>query len=227
MVFKHTITPPGTVDAWAIYTRVSTDEQALNGVSLEVQERTCRARLESEGFRVAGIFCDAGMSAKDLRRPELQRIMSLVEAGQIAGIIIWKLDRFSRNVRDFLNTVERLNALGVGLISVQEKIDTSGPGGRFVMILTMALAQLEREQTGERVKAVICHKRSQGEFCGGPIPAGLRSTGPIGHRRLEVDPNHGPTVAKCWSLVSQGATLLDIAAYLNQPCLSGWLTNFF
>ena len=73
------------------------------------------------------------------------------------------LDRFSRNVRDFLVTLERLNELEVGFISVQEKLDTSGPAGRLMVTVLMALAQFEREQTGMRVKAIIKHKQAQGE----------------------------------------------------------------
>ena len=201
---------------WAIYSRVSTDEQAANGASLDAQERQCRNRLEAEGYPLAGIYRDAGVSAKDLRRPALLRLMDDVEGKRIGGIVVQKLDRLSRNVQDFLTTTARLNELHVDLISVQEKIDTSGPGGRFVLIVLMALAQLEREQTGERVKSVIRHKKSLGEFCGGPIPAGLRSIGPAGHRTLEVDPVHGPKVALCWSMVATGATLLEVAGFLSR-----------
>ena len=201
---------------WAIYSRVSIDEQAVNGASLDAQERQCRSRLETEGYVLAGTYRDAGFSAKDLRRPELRRLMADVEAGRIAGVVVQKLDRLSRNVQDFLAITARLNELHVDLISVQEELDTSGPGGRFVLIVLMALAQLEREQTAERVKSVIRHKQSLGEFCGGPIPAGMRPTGAFGHRILEVDPIHGPKVARCWEMIVKGSTLLDVATFLNR-----------
>ena len=200
---------------WGIYTRVSTEEQAVSGASLEAQERACRTRLESEGLAVADVYCDAGFSAKSLKRPQLIRLLADAEAGRIGGIIVWKLDRFSRTVIDFLSTAERLTSLDVGLISVQERLDTSGPGGRFMITMLMSLAQLEREQTSERVKHVIRHKRSLGEFTGGAVPAGMRSVGAVGHRILEVDPAHGASVTACWSLVIGGATLLQVADHLQ------------
>lgn len=209
---------------WGIYTRVSTEEQAVSGASLEAQERACRTRLESEGLAVADIYCDAGFSAKSLKRPQLIRLLADAEAGRIGGIIVWKLDRFSRTVIDFLSTAERLTSLDVGLISVQERLDTSGPGGRFMITMLMSLAQLEREQTSERVKHVIRHKRSLGEFTGGAVPAGMRSVGAVGHRILEVDPAYGASVTACWSLVIGGATLLQVADHLQEagvPTLRG------
>ena len=200
---------------WAIYVRVSTEEQATTGASLEAQERACRARLESEGLSLADIYRDAGFSAKSLKRPELIRLLADAEGNRLGGIIVWKLDRFSRTVTDFLGAIERLTQLDVGLISVQERLDTSGPAGRFTITMLMGLAQLEREQTSERVKSIIRYKRSLGEFTGGAVPPGLRSVGPAGHRILEVDPVHGEAVKSCWSKVIGGATLLQVASHLQ------------
>lgn len=208
--------PRPTPTAWAIYTRVSTEEQAQQGISLEAQVKRCQGMLQGQGLSVAEVYEDAGFSAKDLRRPALQRLLADARDGKVAGIMVWKLDRLTRNTRDLLRLEEDLKNLRVGLASVQERLDTGTAGGRFSLTLMGALSQLEREQTGERVRAVIVHKKAKGEFCGGQIPAGMRATGPNGHRTLEVDPTWGPVVAKVWERVANGDTLLGVARFLTE-----------
>lgn len=208
--------PNLTTKPWCVYIRVSTEEQAQQGISLEAQLRSCQAMIQAQGFPLGNTYEDAGVSAKDLRRPALQRLLTDARAGKIGGIVVWKLDRLTRSTRDLLQLTADMDTWGVALTSVQERLDTGGAGGRFTLTMIGALAQLEREQTSERVRAVIRHKQSKGEFCGGHIPPGLRSTGANGHRTLESDPEWGPLVAESWQRVIAGATLLDVASFLTQ-----------
>lgn len=200
---------------WAVYIRVSTDEQATHGVSLDAQRTSCLAYLQAHGLTVGEVIEDAGLSAKNLKRAGMQRLLGMIARAEIAGVIAWKLDRLSRSVRDLWDLIERAEVTRVAVACVMEKIDTSGPFGRFLVTVLAALAQLEREQTAERVTLAQRHIRSKGGFAGGPIPVGLRSVGEKGNKRLELDPEKAPAMARVWPMVLDGASLRDVATYLN------------
>src|SRR5512133_2618137 len=115
------------------YVRVSTDKQADRGVSLEAQLEKIRAMAVVQGAEVAEIIQDAGESAKSLERPGMARLLALVDAGAIQVVIIAKLDRLTRSVRDLGELMERFQKRGVSLVSVAESLDTGSAGGRLVI----------------------------------------------------------------------------------------------
>ncbi len=204
---------------WLAYTRVSTEDQAREGVSLDVQRQSCTAFAAAFGWQIEAVVSDPGRSAKDLDRPGIQGVLARVEAGSIAGLIVHKLDRLTRSVRDLCDLVERFDQAGVALVSVSEKLDTASPMGRFTVTLLGAVAQWERETIADRVQTAMSHRKAQGGFVGGPVPAGMRVVGGPGKRTLEVDPAWGPVVQRIWPAITSGSTLRQVSDMLMQAGL--------
>jgi site-specific DNA recombinase len=127
------------------YVRVSTDKQADRGVSLEAQAEKVRAMGVVQGAELLEIIVDAGESAKSLNRPGMARLLAMVDARAVDAVIIAKLDRFTRSVKDLAELLERFNRRGVSLVSVAESLDTATAGGRLVINVMTAVSQWERE----------------------------------------------------------------------------------
>jgi len=157
------------------YARVSTAEQANKGVSLAAQRQRIAAYCEAHGLELAGIEEDAGISAKATgNRPALQRALSALKRREADGLVAVKLDRLSRTTRDVLDLVAISAKQGWALHSIDDKLDTGCPQGRFVVTILGALAQLEREQTAERTKVALAEIRRQGRRVSGRPPYGFR-----------------------------------------------------
>lgn len=209
---------------WAIYTRVSTDDQAREGVSLDVQRLACGDLLKFMGLPVGTIYEDAGHSAKDLHRPAAERLLAEVDAGNLGGVIVYKLDRLTRSVIDLFELLKRFESTNTSLVSVREKIDTTSAMGRFFVGMIGLIAQWEREQISERVTAGMNHRRAQGGFIGGPVPSGLQVEGNPGSRELVLHPDHAPIVAEVWPRLLNGASLREVAAFLKESGVKGQWT---
>ena len=134
------------------YVRVSTDRQAGQGVSLEAQESKIRANSTVQGGVLFNVIIDGRESAKNLNRPGLQRLLALVESGKIEAVIIAKLDRFTRSMKDLCSLLELFEKRGVALISIAESLDTASAAGRLVITIMAAVSQWEREAIGERTR---------------------------------------------------------------------------
>jgi site-specific DNA recombinase len=148
------------------YCRVSTDKQADHGFSLEVQEAKIRAMAVVQGVEISELIVDGGESAKNLNRPGMERLLTLVDQRQVKTVIIAKLDRLTRSVKDLAELLERFERRGVSLVSVAESLDTASASGRLVINIMTAVSQWEREATGERTKDAMRHKKSNGECVG-------------------------------------------------------------
>src|SRR6516162_10079816 len=148
------------------YVRVSTEQQADFGVSLEAQSEKVRAMAVVHGAQLAEVIVDAGESAKSLNRPGMALLLSLVDAGAVPSVIIAKLDRLTRSVKDLAELLERFNRSGVSLVSVAESLDTGTAAGRLVLNIMTAVSQWEREASGERTRDAMHHKRANGERVG-------------------------------------------------------------
>jgi len=195
------------------YVRVSTDKQAERGISLEAQAEKIRAMAVVHGTTLAEIIVDGGESAKSLNRPGMARLLAMVDAGQVQTVIIAKLDRLTRSVKDLCTLLERFERRGVALVSVAESLDTSSAAGRLVLNIMTAVSQWEREAIGERTRDAMRHKRSQGERVGN-IQYGYRLA--ADGRHLEEDPAEQTVLAEIRHLRQHGATLRGIAAALNR-----------
>jgi site-specific DNA recombinase len=194
------------------YVRVSTDKQAEHGVSLEAQEAKIRAMATVHGTELSEVVIDGGESAKSLCRPGMTRLLAMVDAGQVRAVIVAKLDRLTRSVKDLCGLLELFEKRKVTLISVAESLDTGSAAGRLVLNIMTAVSQWEREAIGERTRDALRHKRSQGQRVG-TIPFGSRLGGD--GQLLEPDPAEQDALAEIQSLRKQGQTLRGIAATLN------------
>lgn len=151
----------------AIYARQSIDKK--DSLSIEGQIESCR-KFAGEDAR---IFQDKGFSGKNTKRPAFQELIRAIEAGQIAKVFVYRLDRFSRSIADFSRLWELLEKYGVEFQSVTEHFDTSTPIGRAMLNIVLVFAQLERETTAERVKDNYVHRFALGAWPGGPAPFGF------------------------------------------------------
>jgi len=149
------------------YVRVSTEEQASQGVSLAAQEEKIRQYAALYDLELLDVIHDAGASAKSLKRPGLQQALSLLEAGQAEGIVIAKLDRLTRSVADWSSLIAGYFSKH-SLLSVADQIDTRTAAGRLVLNVLVSCAQWEREAIGERTKTALQYKKSQGVKLGAP-----------------------------------------------------------
>jgi site-specific DNA recombinase len=195
------------------YVRVSTDKQADFGVSLEAQSEKVRAMAVVQGSNLTEIIVDAGESAKSLQRPGMARLLSLVDAGAVDTVIIAKLDRLTRSVKDLAELLERFTRRGVSLVSVAESLDTGTAAGRLVLNIMTAVSQWEREAIGERTRDAMHHKRANGERVG-TVPFGYRVAADGLH--LEKDATEQGLVSRIRELKAAGYTTREIAAELNQ-----------
>lgn len=152
------------------YVRVSTEEQASHGVSLAAQEAKLRSYCELYDHELVEVIVDAGVSAKTLNRPGLQQALGMLRSDAAQGLLVLKLDRLTRSVRDLgelLDTYFQKSAL----ISIQEQCDTSSAAGRLVLNVMTSVAQWERETTSERTKTALAYKKTQGVVLGRPALA--------------------------------------------------------
>ena len=142
------------------YARVSTDKQAERGVSLEVQLGKIRAMAVVQSGELLDIIIDAGESAKSLNRPGMARLQALIDKGCVDTVIIAKLDRLTRSVKDLAELLERFQRRGVALVSVAESLDTNSAAGRLVLNIMTAVSQWEREAIGDRTRIALLHKKA-------------------------------------------------------------------
>ncbi len=198
------------------YVRVSTDKQADQGVSLEAQTEKIRAMAVVHGVDLLEVIVDAGESAKSLSRPGMGRLLSLVDSGKAQTVIVAKLDRLTRSVKDLAELLERFNRRGVSLVSVAESLDTGSAAGRLVLNLMTAVSQWEREAIGERTRDALNHKKANGERVG-TMPFGYRLS-PDGIH-LDREPAEQAVLTQIRTLRASGSTYRQIAAELNQQGL--------
>ena len=145
----------------AIYARQSVDKK--DSISLDTQIDMCK-RYCTDVYRV---YSEKGWSGKNLDRPEFQRLLSDIKGGQIAKLVVYKLDRISRSLNDFSNLMEVFKQYGVEFASTVETFDTSTPIGRAMLGIIMVFAELERENILLRVKDNYYARGEKGLYLGG------------------------------------------------------------
>ena len=170
------------------YARVSTADQASEGVSLAVQHTRLRAYATATDLELVELVEDAGLSGKTLQRPGLQHALGLLEQGQAEGLLVLKLDRLTRSVRDLGELVERYFGPSSrwALLSVGDAIDTRSAGGRLVLNVLASVAQWEREIIGERTREALTHLKSKGARLGPPSLGSKKEEQPVVKRVLEL-----------------------------------------
>jgi site-specific DNA recombinase len=193
------------------YCRVSTDEQADKGVSLAAQEERIRAFCIGTGRQLDEVVVDRAASAKDLRRPGVSRILDAVRAGTVGAVVILKLDRLTRSVRDLADLLDECRKYDVALVSISESLDTGSAGGRMVVNMLGVVAQWEREIIGERTAFALAHKRRARRVYGS-TPFGWQRKGD----QLVEDPAQQIAFKRARGMRAKGASLRAIADDLTR-----------
>lgn len=200
------------------YLRVSTEQQADGGVFLDAQRAKVGAYALACGLTLVETIVDAGVSAKTLDRPGLCQALAALTAGKAEALLVTKLDRLTRSVRDLGTLVEDYFAEGrFALLSVADSIDTRSAGGRLVLNVLGSVAQWEREAIGERTSDALVQVRAEGVRLGGEALGWARTeeTDTDGRRLVREVEEEAATVARIRALRSEGRTLRDIAATLT------------
>lgn len=164
-------------EQFVIYSRKS--RFTGKGESIENQIEMCRQyiRLHFGDTAADGalVFEDEGFSGGSLERPQFKQMMVEAETGSFRAIVVYRLDRISRNIGDFARLIEQLNAMGIDFISVKEQFDTSSPMGRAMMYISSVFSQLERETIAERIRDNMHELSKTGRWLGGVTPTGYAS----------------------------------------------------
>ena len=170
-----------------IYLRVSTKDQAENGVSLADQRARAEAMCVVRGDELVEVIADEE-SGKNLNRPGFQHLKEMVERREVDSVIICKLDRLTRSLGDLAQLLELFDKYDVALVSLSESLDTKSAAGRLVINVMGAVAQWEREVISERTKAALDFKKSKGQRVGNlPFGYSLGKNGLLVENPLEME----------------------------------------
>jgi DNA invertase Pin-like site-specific DNA recombinase len=199
----------------AIYTRKSTSaglEQDFN--SLDAQRDSCTAYIQRQpGWTLVGdSYDDGGFTGANIERPAFQRLLADIEAGKIDVVVVYKLDRLSRSLLDFVKVMERFNAAGASFVSVTQAFSTADAMGRLTLNMLMSFAEFEREMIADRTRDKIAGARRKGKWTGGPRPLGYQ----VVDKRLVVDELEAVVVREIFSLYLEQRSALAVSRLLNE-----------
>lgn len=201
----------------AIYTRVSSEEQAAGGTSLAVQEQRLRAYCVAQGWTVQDVYTDAGVSGAKASRPALDAMLGAVHAGQVDAVLVSKLDRLARSMGNLSPLLADLDGRGVALVSIAEAFDSASPAGRLMRNMLGSMAEWERDVIRERTTSGRRARIAQGGWGGGNVaPLGYRVVGKRAEAHLEVDEREAAMIRRAVELLlDRGMTTGQAARALN------------
>src|SRR5664280_2088883 len=153
------------------YIRVSTEEQAREGISLDNQKAKIEVYCELNDLNLVKIIEDAGKSGKDLNRDGIQSLLGMIKARAVDAVVVYKLDRLSRRVKDTLTLMDLIEKKSVAFHSITERIDTKSAMGKFFLNIMASMNQWERDTISERTKDALQMKIGKNERAG-QIPYG-------------------------------------------------------
>lgn len=167
----------------ALYIRVSTEEQALHGDSIEAQKQALREYAEKNQYKIIDYYIDDGFTATSLNRPNLQRLLNDIKESKIDLVIFTKIDRWSRGVRNYYKIQDVLDTNKVHWKTIFENYDTSTAAGQLHINIMLSVAENEAAVTSERIKAVFNNKVKNKEVITGKVPKGYK----IENKKLVID----------------------------------------
>lgn len=195
----------------AIYTRVSTEDQAKEGFSLGAQLDKLRSYCKARDWGIGAEYVDDGYSGRNVKRPAYKRMMEEMEKWDL--LLVIKMDRIHRNSKNFMTMMEHLKNQDKEFVSMSESLDTSTAMGRFVMDIIQRIAQLESEQIGERVYIGMEQKaRSESGYLGFNIPYGYNYFDGF----LSIDQKESEVIKKIYNWYEEGKSMGEIAKKLNK-----------
>lgn len=179
----------------AIYTRKSSEEGLeQNFNSLDAQREACEAFIQSqknEGWiALPEMYDDGGVSGATMDRPALIRLLADIEAGRADTVVVYKVDRLTRSLGDFVKIVDVFDTRGISFVSVTQQFNTTTSMGRLTLNMLLSFAQFEREVTGERIRDKIAASKKKGMWMGGPLSLGYD----VDDRKLIVNAREAETV---------------------------------
>jgi len=214
----------------AIYTRVSSQEQAEKGTSLESQAEQLESFCKGQGWEIFNQYVDAGFSGKDDKRPALESLRRDAKAGYFEKVVVWKLDRMARNLRLILGIEAELREQDISLFSIKEMVDTSTSFGRTLFQMLGLVAEWERESITERTKTGRFQRVKEGYWATGPAPYGYDYNKDTKH--LVINESEAKIVRLIYDLYASGKSLGSIADQLNKELIrprrkdgKGWYSN--
>ena len=197
------------------YIRVSTEQQADEGVSLDAQRAKIEGWCKVNDCELVAVEVDAGISGKSMdKRPGLLNALGRVKRDMV--LVVYSLSRLARSTRDTLAIAEQLEKAGADMVSLSEKIDTTGAAGKMMFRMLAVLAEFERDVISERTTAALAHKKAKGEKYA-PVPFGFRE---VEGRLVRVE-SEALVVARILKQRQAGRTLVEIAEELNGKGIQG------
>lgn len=166
-------------DSIAIYSRKSkfTGKGESIGNQIELCKEYIRAHYGDDALDHLVVYEDEGFSGGNLNRPDFKRMMAAAKERKFKAIIVYRLDRISRNISDFSSLIEELARLDIAFVSIKEQFDTGSPMGRAMMYIASVFSQLERETIAERIRDNMHELAKSGRWLGGTTPTGFESEG--------------------------------------------------
>lgn len=205
----------------AAYVRVSTEEQATGDyTSLDAQREACEAYIRSQqhdGWVLSPTPYSDTATGKNIKRPGIQRLLSDMRAGLVDVIVVYKFDRMSRSMLDFLQLIKEYDERGVVLVSVSQRIDTSGPTGRLFLQILAAFGEFERELIAGRTKDKMQAMRKRGTYIGGMIPLGYDLDPQT--KKLVINPTEAIIVRELFRLYLERQGLVRV---VTEATARGW-----
>lgn len=199
-------------DSIGIYVRVSTEEQAKEGISIDAQIDRCTAFCQARGWAIYKIYTDAGYSAGSLNRPALKDLINDINHQKLTIILVYKIDRFSRKLKDLITMLEELKDKNVNFSSVTEQIDTTTAMGEAFFQIIGVFAQLERGMVKERVELAFDKKIKDGEAL---------NRAPIGYiyknKRFVVNEEGAKKVREIFEMWASGVNYKEISSKFSIP----------
>jgi len=193
------------------YVRVSTEEQAREGISLEAQKHKITSWTEALDGELLFIAEDAGISGKLIRNRDGLRMAIETTCAEKAVLVVYSLSRLSRSTRDTLMVADRLDKAGADLVSLSERIDTTTAAGKMVFRMLAVLNEFERDQISERTSAILQHKKAKGEVYS-PTPYGFKRDG----SKLVPSKEERRVIGEIVVMKKRGMSLRAIASSLNE-----------